>query len=572
MKQQQITGAEGLVKSLICEGVDLIFGYPGGAIINVYDKLYDYTDRLKHILVRHEQGAIHAAQGYARVTGRPGVVVVTSGPGAANVVTGLSDALMDSTPLVVISGQVASNFLGTDAFQETDVVAMTQQITKWAIQIRHADDIPAAVARAFYIATTGRPGPVVLDISKDAQNELMDWHHTTCRFIRSYNPAPEVPDATIFEIASILNSAKKPVIIAGHGVTIAGADDALRQVAEKGNIYVGETLLGLAALPADNHYCLGMVGMHGHAAANVTVNNADVILGVGLRFDDRVTSDVHNYAPHARIIHVDIDAAELNKTVNEYMSVQGDARDVLSRLVPLLEYRERPECDETVKRYKAIEKEYVTDIECSPSRQKLTMGEVISTVSDYSGNDTICVTDVGQNQMFAAGYFKCRSSRSFLSSGGLGTMGFGLPAAIGAKIGSPDRQVCLFVGDGGIQMTIQEFGTIMAYDVPVKIVLLNNDFLGNVRQWQQLFFNGRFSQTQMYNPDFVAIAKAYGIGAEVVSSREELPDAVRRMLESKTAYLLDVRIDSTDMVFPMIVPGTRERKLYLNQDKYITLE
>lgn len=568
---EMISGAEGLIKSLISEGVDLVFGYPGGAIIAVYDKLYDYQDKIRHILVRHEQGAIHAAQGYARTTGKVGVVIVTSGPGATNVVTGLSDALMDSTPLVVISGQVASAFLGTDAFQETDVVAMTQQVTKWAVQIRRAEDIPAAVARAFYIASTGRPGPVVIDIAKDAQLGKMNWSHQTCNFIRSYNPQPAVSEKDLEDVARILNEAERPMILSGHGVMISNAERELREVAEKGDIPVAATLLGLSTMDSSHPLYKGMLGMHGNVGPNAATDQADAILAIGMRFDDRVTGDTKRYATQAKIIHVDVDPSEINKNIRAYKAVNADARTFLSALLPLMAERKRPEWNSFFDRCNKIEQEHVITPEIAPGVGKMKMGEVVTAVTNAAKKGTICVTDVGQNQMFASRYFKYTAPKSLVSSGGLGTMGFGLPAAIGAKIGNPDRDVCLFVGDGGLQMTIQEFGTIMEYGVKVKIILLNNNFLGNVRQWQTLFFHSRYSQTHMLNPDFVTLASAYGIKGENVESRDELPAAIERMFATDEAYILNVDIDPADMIFPMIPAGGSAKDIMLTQTKKLTL-
>ena len=567
MENNHISGAEGLLKSLICEGVDTIFGYPGGQIISVYDKLYDYTDKLHHILVRHEQGAIHAAQGYARTTGRPGVVIVTSGPGATNVVTGLADALMDSTPIVVISGQVASDFLGTDAFQEADVVAMTQQVTKWAIQIRRPEDIPAAVARAFYIASTGRPGPVVLDIAKDAQVGMMDWSHEHCRAIRSYNPCPDIEPEDIDEVAQMLESAKKPLIIAGHGVMIANAEKSMLEVAEKGNIPVATTLLGLSTISSDHPLNKGMVGMHGNLGPNSATLEADVIVGVGLRFDDRVVGDFNAYAPNARIVHVDIESAELNRNIKTFKTIHADANDFFKALAQKVKPAKHTEWLSKFDTRDKIEIEKVIEPVLKPAAGPLHMGEVIRAVADAAPDNAICVTDVGQNQMFAARYFRYHADKSFLSSGGLGTMGFGLPAAMGAKIGAPDRTVCLFVGDGGLQMTIQELGTIMAYNIGVKIILLNNDYLGNVRQWQELFFNSRFSQTPLVNPDFNKIAEAYGIRTSKVTRREDLADAIADMLADDNAYLLNAAIGYDEMIFPMIAAGTSFEKIMLSKDE-----
>lgn len=551
-----INGAEALVRSLIEEGTDTVFGYPGGAILPVYDKLYDFTDRLDHILVRHEQGAIHAAQGYARVSGRTGVVIVTSGPGAANVITGLSDAMMDSTPVVVITGQVGEQYLGSDAFQETDVVGVTQPITKWAFQVRRAEDIPAAVARAFYIASTGRPGPVVLDISKDAQIGMLDWRHEHVRFIRSYNPEPDIDPETISAAAKLINEAKRPMLLAGQGVLLSGAGDAIKALVEKADIPVGSTLLGLSSLPSDHRLMKGMLGMHGNIGVNFNTNRADVIIAVGMRFDDRVTGNTDSYARDAKIIHIDIDQSEFDKTVASTIAINADARQAVEALLPLVEKQDHSRWTESFDRHNEIEKQTVIPCELKrPEGSKMTMGEVISAISEATGHQAVAVTDVGQNQMMSARYFRFTYPRSFIASGGLGTMGFGIPAAIGAKIGAPERTVCLFCGDGGFQMTIQELGTIMQYGVGVKMVILNNNFLGNVRQWQNLFFNRRFSQTPMLNPDFTAIAAAYGIQAENVTDRSQLAGAIGRMLADDSPYLLNVDIDETDMVFPMTPVG-----------------
>ena len=561
---EKITGAEALIKSLIAEGVDLVFGYPGGAIIPVYDKLYDYPDQLKHILVRHEQGATHAAQGYARVTGRPGVVIVTSGPAATNVITGVSDALMDSTPLVVITGQVASSFLGSDAFQETDVVGITQPITKWAVQIRRAEDIPAAVARAFYIANSGRPGPVVLDIAKDAQNGLVEWDHKKCNYIRSYIPYPKINDNDVQKVADMINAAERPMIISGHGVMISGAEKELAAVAEKANIPVAATLLGLSTMPSNHPLYKGMLGMHGNIGPNVNTNRCDVLVAIGMRFDDRVTGDTSKYARQAKIIHIDIDSSEFDKNIKTDATIHGDAREVLEKLLPLIKPADHSEWLKTFDKCDEVEQEKVVKREVYRTEGTMTMGEVVNKVSTATGDRAVLVTDVGQNQMFSSRYFRYTDPKSILTSGGLGTMGFGLPAAIGAKMGAPERTVCFFTGDGGLQMTIQELGTIMEYGTDVKIILLNNNFLGNVRQWQELFFQCRFSQTPMVNPDFVAIAKAYGIAAENVETRDQLDDAIARMLNHKGAYMLNVNIDYTDMIFPMTPPGAGVDTIMLN--------
>ena len=563
----KISGAEALVKSLIEEGADTVFGYPGGAILTVYDKLYDYTDRLHHILVRHEQGAVHAAQGYARVSGRTGVVIVTSGPGAANVITGLSDAMADSTPLVVITGQVGRQYLGSDAFQETDVVGITQPITKWAYQVRRPDEVASAVARAFYIASTGRPGPVVLDIAKDAQVGLTDWHYEPVNFIRSYNPLPEIDDTAIAEAAALINKAERPMILVGQGVVISGATESLRLLADKASIPVCSTLLGLSAMPSEHRLMKGMLGMHGNIGPNVNTNRADLIIAVGMRFDDRVTGNTAAYAPQAKIIHIDIDPSEFDKTVRSTIAINADARQALERLLPMIDEADHSDWIGSFDRHNDVEREKVVAVELKrPEGSKLTMGEVISKISDATGHRAVAVTDVGQNQMMSARYFKFTSPRSFISSGGLGTMGFGLPAAIGAKIAAPERTVCLFCGDGGFQMTIQELGTIMEYEVGVKMVILNNNFLGNVRQWQNLFYQRRFSQTPMMNPDFIKIASAYGIQGEDVIDRERLDGAISRMLADDRPYLLNVQIDETDMVFPMTPAGQAVDHVLLSAD------
>lgn len=565
---ERINGAEALLRSLLAEEVDTVFGYPGGAILPVYDALYDYSDRLNHILVRHEQGAVHAAQGYARATGRTGVVIVTSGPGAANCVTGLVDAMMDSTPLVVITGQVGARYLGSDAFQETDVVAVAQPITKWAYQVRCAEEVPEAVAKAFYIASTGRPGPVVLDISKDAQIGLLDFKFKPVNFIRSYVPTPDINQQSVSAMAKMINEAKRPLILAGQGITLSGAESQLLQLAEKAEIPVGATLLGLSAMPSRHPLFMGMAGMHGSIGVNVATNRADLIIGIGMRFDDRVTGITEVYAPQAQIIHVDIDSSEFNKTVAANLTVHGDAKAVLEALLPQVAEAKHPDWIALFKECSDVEEAEVKERELHrQSPEPMTMGEVAAVVSQASHHQAIAVTDVGQNQMMTARYFSFTRPRSLITSGGLGTMGFGLPAAIGAAIGCPDRTVCYFGGDGGLQMTIQEFGTIMQYGVPVKMILLNNNFLGNVRQWQQLFFDGRFSQTPMLNPDFKTIAAAYGIPAIDVPTRDDLAQAVETMFNTPGPFLLNVAIDPTDMVFPMTPVGKPVDYIMLSPDK-----
>lgn len=562
--KEKISGADALIRSLICEGVDLVFGYPGGSIIPVYDRLYDYQDRLKHILVRHEQGATHAAQGYARVTGRPGVVIVTSGPAATNIITGVGDALMDSTPLVVITGQVATPFLGFDAFQETDVVGITQPLSKWSYQIRRAEDIPRAVARAFYIASNGRPGPVVLDLTKDAQTGMMEFDYEKCNFIRSYNPYPEIKKADVEKVAELINAAERPMILSGHGVMISGAEKELAALAEKADIPVAATLLGLSTMPSDHPLYKGMLGMHGNIGPNINTNRADLLVAVGMRFDDRITGNVKTYAPNAKIVHIDIDASEFDKNIATDATIHGDARQALEALLPLVRERRHAEWLASFDEPARVEREKVIMREVYPKEGRMTMGEVVNKVSEATGNSAIVVTDVGQNQMFSARYSRFSRPRSMVTSGGLGTMGFGLPAAIGAKMGAPDRTVCFFTGDGGLQMTIQELGTILGYHTDIKIILLNNNFLGNVRQWQSLFFHDRFSQTPLVNPDFVMIANAYGIAAENVETRDTLDAAIGRMVKHDGAYLLNVNIDETDMIFPMTPAGANVDHIMLS--------
>lgn len=558
------------MKSLLDAGADRIFGYPGGTIMPVYDALYDYKDKIKHYLARHEQGAIHAAEGFARASGKVGVVFATSGPGAMNLATGLNDALIDSTPIVAITGQVATASLGKDAFQESDVISVMLPITKWAVQVRRAEEIPAAVARAFYIASTGRPGPVLIDIAKDAQTESGIYRYEPCRFIRSYNPDPEIPHESLKKAAEMLNSAERPLILSGHGVSIASAEKDLIALAEKGDIPVGLTMLGLSAMASDHPLNMGMLGMHGNLGLNVNTNKADVILAVGMRFDDRVTGDLKKYAPDAKIIHIDIDPSELGKLIKGHLHIHGDAKKALEALIPLLEEKRHTDWVESFKPHAQVEHERVKirQLEGRHPDGKMMMGGVVARVSEAFGDDAILVTDVGQNQMFAVRYFRFKSPRSCISSGGLGTMGFGLPASIGAKIACPGRDVVLFVGDGGLQMTVQELGMIMEYNVGVKIVILNNSFLGNVRQWQQLFFHGRYSSTPMTNPDFIRLASAYGIAGENVAHHDHLAGAIRRMKEHEGAYILNVNIVEEDNVFPMTPGGKGVDEILLNETEY----
>lgn len=540
----------------------------------VYDALFDREDQITHILMRHEQGAIHAAEGYARATGKTGVVIVTSGPGASNVITGIADAYMDSTPLVVIAGQVSTDVLGSDAFQETDFIDVTNPLSKWGIQVRNAEEIPDILARAFFIANSGRPGPVVIDLPRNAQVGKMEWTgYEKCNFIRTYMSNPTIDEEQVKEAAKLLNNAKRPLILAGRGVAVSQAEDLLKDLAEKAEIPVATTLLGLSVLPTNHPLNKGMLGMHGNIGPNIATNRADVILGVGLRFDDRVTGNVARYAPNAKIIHIDIDQSELNRRIKPYISILGDASQALGYLLPLVENKKQTGWGQLFEKCDNIEKEKVIDGVVMPDKDSpMHMPEVVKKVSDKAGDNAILVTDVGQNQMSSVRYFEVVSPRSVITSGGLGTMGFGIPAAIGAKIGSPERNVCLFCGDGGFQMTSQELGTIMQYGVNVKIVILNNNFLGNVRQWQELFFNKRYSQTPMLNPDFKLISNAYGIEAEDVKNREELDGAIERMMKSEKAFILNVNIDPYEMVFPMVAPGAPIDDIMLNKTEKLDIE
>ena len=553
--KQTITGAEALMRSLEHEGVTTLFGYPGGAIMPVYDALYDHKESLNHILVRHEQGAVHAAQGYARVSGRVGVAMVTSGPGATNTVTGVADAMIDSTPLVVICGQVGAALLGTDAFQEVDVVNMTQPISKWNYQIRRAEDVAWAVSRAFYIARSGRPGPVVLDFTRNAQVGEVDYEPADIDFIRSYVPVPHVKMDAIRKAAQLINDAVKPLLLVGQGVELAGAQDELLQLMERAQIPAGCTLLGLSALPSDHPLNKGMLGMHGNLGPNVMTNQCDVLIAVGMRFDDRVTGNLKTYARQAKVIHFDIDPSELSKLVHADCKVLGDCKETLAALLPLIDEAKHQSWVDGFAPYAEREYNKVIEKAIHPTDGPLLMGEVVRAVSEASKHEAVLVTDVGQNQMFGARYFQFSKPRSIVTSGGCGTMGFGLPAAIGATFGAPDRTVCLFVGDGGLQMTIQELGTIMEQGSPVKIILLNNNYLGNVRQWQAMFWNRRYSFTPMMNPDYELIAKAYGIPARTVVDRADLAAAIAEMLSTDGPYLLQCAVKEEDNVLPMTPPG-----------------
>lgn len=555
MKAKNITGSEALLCTLIAEGVECIFGYPGGQAIPIYDKLYDYKDKLRHVLVRHEQGATHAAQGYARVSGKVGVALVTSGPGATNTITGIADAMLDSTPMVVITGQVPSSLLGTDAFQEVDVIGITLPITKWAYQVRRAEDIAWAISRAFYIASTGRPGPVVIDIAKDAQVGMVDYTYKPVDFIRSYQPWPEIDPERIRKAAELINGAKKPFALVGQGVILSGAEKELKAFLEKADIPAGATMLGLSAMPSDYRLNKGMLGMHGNIGPNRKTNECDVLIAIGMRFDDRVTGDLKTYARQAKVIHLDIDVSEMDKNVGTDVKVIGNAKDTLREITGLLKPAKHKKWIDSFISDEKEEKEKVIEKEINPGSGYLRMGEVIRKVSEATDNEAILVTDVGQNQMMGVRYFQYTKTRSVVTSGGLGTMGFGLPAAIGAKIGAPDRTVCLFLGDGGMQMTLQELGTIMQEKLNIKIILLNNNFLGMVRQWQELFFKERYSSTEMENPDFVAIAKAFRIDAREVRKREELDEAIAEMLHCNGAYLLVADVEKHGKVYPMVPAG-----------------
>ena len=564
---ERISGSEALLRSLIAEGVDTIFGYPGGAVIPVYDSLYDYKDKIKHVLVRHEQGATHAAQGYARVSGKVGVTLVTSGPGATKALTGMADAMMDSTPLVVITGQVASPLLGTDAFQEIDVIGITQPITKWAYQIRRAEDIAWAVSRAFYIASTGRPGPVVLDFAKDAQVGKVDFEYKHVDYIRSYQPEPEINLDRIAQAAALINQAQKPFCLVGQGVILGHAEKELLEFLTKNDIPAAATTLGLSAMPSDFPLNKGMLGMHGNVGPNRKTNECDVLIAVGMRFDDRVTGDLKTYAKQAKVIHLDIDNSEIGKNVPVDVKVLGNAKHTLPRITELLETRKREAWNAEFEPDAQEEFEKVIKHELQPESGYLKVSEVIRKVSEATNNDAVLVTDVGQNQMMGVRYFKYNHTRSVVTSGGLGTMGFGLPAAIGAKFGAPERTVCFFTGDGGLQMTIQELGTIMQENLDVKIILLNNNFLGMVRQWQELFFHERYSFTEMVNPDFVSIAKAYGIAAREVQKREELDEAIQEMVNHKGAYLLVADVERFEMVYPMVPAGATVTNIIMGDQK-----
>ncbi|MCK0135847.1 biosynthetic-type acetolactate synthase large subunit [Arenibacter sp. S6351L] len=552
---KRISGAEAIIHCLLAEGVDLIYGYPGGAIMPLYDELYKFQDKLTHILTRHEQGATHAAQGYARVTGKVGVAVATSGPGATNLITGIADAQIDSTPMVCITGQVARHLLGSDAFQETDIIGISTPVTKWNCQVTKASEIPEVLAKAFYIAKSGRPGPVLVDITKNAQIDEFDFSYEHCKGVRSYNPYPKPDIKAIEEAANLINAAKKPFIVFGQGVILGEAEEQLKTLVEKAGIPAAWTILGLSAMDTDHPLNVGMVGMHGNYGPNLLTNECDVLIAIGMRFDDRVTGSLDTYAKQAKIIHFDIDPAEINKNVKADVAVLGDSKVTLDLLLPMIKTNTHESWHNEFKKKYKIEFDQIIKNDVYPTKDRLTMAEVIEEINIASGHKAIIVSDVGQHQMIACRYAKFKQTKSNVTSGGLGTMGFALPAAIGAKMGAMDREVVAIIGDGGYQMTIQELGTIFQNKTPVKIVVLNNDHLGMVRQWQELFFESRYASTVMVNPDFVKIAEGYHIESKRISERKDLKDTIKKMLASKDAYFLEVKVEKEDNVFPMIPSG-----------------
>jgi acetolactate synthase-1/2/3 large subunit len=554
-KSDKISGAEAVIRCLIEEDVNLIYGYPGGAIMPIYDELYKFQDKLNHVLTRHEQGATHAAQGYARVSGKVGVVTATSGPGATNLVTGIADAQIDSTPMVCITGQVASHLLGSDAFQETDIIGISTPVTKWNCQITKAVDIPKIIAKAFYIAKSGRPGPVLIDITKDAQFEMMNFKYEKCKSIRSYKPTPDYSLKDINSAVSLINAAKKPLIVWGQGVILGNAENEFKEFIEKTGIPAAWTILGLSALPTEHPLNVGMVGMHGNYGPNVLTNQCDLLIAIGMRFDDRVTGNLETYAKQAKIIHLEIDPAEVNKNVDVDIAVLGNVKKTLPLITKNVTKNSHKDWLSKFQSYYKVEYEKVIKDDIHPSKHGLTMGEVVREINEASNGNAIIVTDVGQHQMVACRYASFKQSKSNVTSGGLGTMGFALPAALGAKMGAPKREVVAIIGDGGYQMTIQELGTIFQTGSAVKIVVLNNEYLGMVRQWQQMFFEKRYASTEMINPDFVAIAKGYYIDAKKVDKRKELKSSVKKMLNSKKPYFLEVKVEKEANVFPMIPSG-----------------
>ena len=560
---ERISGAEAVIRCLIAEGVDTIYGYPGGAIMPVYDELFKYQDQIHHVLTRHEQGATHAAQGFARISGRVGVAIATSGPGATNLITGIADAQIDSTPMVCITGQVPSHLLGSDAFQETDIVGISTPVTKWNHQITTSEEIPEVIAKAFYIARSGRPGPVLIDITKDAQFGELDFTYKKCEGIRSYNPIPKVSPIQLNAAAELINNAKKPLIVWGQGVILGEAEEEFKAVIEKSGVPAAWTIMGVSAIPTSHPLNVGMVGMHGNYGPNVLTNECDVLIAIGMRFDDRVTGKLSDYATQAKVIHFEIDPAEIDKNVKTDVAVLGNAKESLAQILPLLNKNTHTEWLEKFQELSKIEFEKVIKNDLHPTKEGLTMGEVLKEINAQSRGEAAIVSDVGQHQMIACRYAEFSTSRGNITSGGLGTMGFALPAAIGAKMATPEREVVAVIGDGGYQMTIQELGTIFQTKAAVKIVVLNNDFLGMVRQWQQLFFDKRYASTVMTNPDFVTIAKGYHIEAKRVTKREELATAVEEMMTSKKAYFLEVCVEKEDNVFPMVPSGASVSEIRL---------
>ncbi|MCH2480051.1 MAG: biosynthetic-type acetolactate synthase large subunit [Flavobacteriales bacterium] len=552
---KNISGAEAVIKSLIKENADLVFGYPGGAIMPVYDELFKFQDKVHHVLTRHEQGAVHAAQGYARSSGRVGVAIATSGPGATNLVTGIADAQIDSTPIVCITGQVSAHLLGSDAFQETDIIGISMPVTKWSYQITKASEVPVAIAKAFYIAKSGRPGPVLIDITKNAQFEMFDFNYKKCIGIRSYSPIPKIDKNKILDAAKLINAAKKPLIVSGQGVILANAEKEFKSFVEKSGIPAAWTILGASALPTSHELNVGMVGMHGNYGPNILTNQCDLLIAIGMRFDDRVTGDTNSYAKQAKIIHLEIDPAEIDKNIIVDVPVLGDCKESLSMLSKNIKTKSYKNWLKTFDDLMKKEFNKVIKNDLAPKKKGLTMGESIIAINKFTKGKAIIVSDVGQHQMVACRYANFIESRSNITSGGLGTMGFALPAAIGAKMGAPKREVVAVIGDGGFQMTIQELGTIFQLQLPVKIVILNNDFLGMVRQWQEMFFDKRYASTEMVNPDFVSIAKAYFLDSEKVENRSDLEPAVKRMVESKKPYVLEICVEKEANVFPMIPSG-----------------
>ncbi len=564
MKKENISGSEALIHCLLAEGVDLIYGYPGGAIMPFYDELYKFQDKLQHVLTRHEQGATHAAQGFARVSGKVGVCVATSGPGATNLVTGIADAMIDSTPMVCITGQVPSHLLGSDAFQETDIIGISTPVTKWNYQITDVKEIPEIMAKAFYIARSGRPGPVLIDITKDAQFATADFEYKPCVSVRSYKPIPVVNPSEVDAAAAIISNAKKPLIVWGQGVILGKAEEEFKTFVESSNIPAAWTILGVSALPTSHPLNVGMVGMHGNYGPNMLTNECDVLIAIGMRFDDRVTGRLDSYAKQAKVVHLEIDPAEVNKNVAAEVAVLGDVKQTLPMLTQKVASKPYTEWFEKFKAHDKIEFDTVINNDLNPTKEGLSMAEVLKEINRASNSDAVVVSDVGQHQMIACRYATFNHSKSNITSGGLGTMGFALPAALGAKMGAPDREVVAIIGDGGFQMTIQELGTIFQTQAAVKVVVLNNDFLGMVRQWQQLFFDKRYASTEMVNPDFVKIAEGYFIDAKRVTKREELGKAVDEMMASDKPYFLEVCVEKEDNVFPMIPSGASVSEIRLS--------